>query len=237
MTDAASLTVATYNVHRCIGSDGRHDPARVAEVVRELDADVLGLQEVAVRSAGPGAVDQLDHLARAAGLEAVGGPTAVHGPSTCGNGLLTRLPIVSVAHRDLSVPGREPRAALDVVLAAGARRLRAIVTHLGLLRRDRRVQAARLIDVLGGQDAELVVVLGDVNEWLPRLGCVGRLDARLGRSSTVRTFPASRPLFALDRIWVHPCDVLSGVRAHATPLARVASDHLPVRGTVRFGVG
>jgi endonuclease/exonuclease/phosphatase family metal-dependent hydrolase len=232
---ACTFTVASYNVHRCIGADGRHDPGRVARVVHELDADVVGLQEVATRRGGHG-VDQLAFLAHASGYHAVAGPVVVAGESECGNGLLTKRPILSVERLDLSIAGREPRGALDVRLAVGDEVVRVIVTHLGLRWRDRRAQVRRLLAALGDDAASFVVLLGDINEWVPRIGCLGRLDRRLGASRGVRSFPARRPLVALDRIWVQPHAGLESVVAHATPLARVASDHLPVRGAIAWAV-
>jgi endonuclease/exonuclease/phosphatase family metal-dependent hydrolase len=229
---ACELAVASYNVHRCIGADGRHDPARIAEVLRELDADVIGLQEVASRFGGDGAIDQLAYLARALGYQPVTGPTLAQGGGHCGNALLTRCPILGVERIDLSRGGREPRGAIDVELAVGADVVRVVVTHLGLRWTDRRAQVRRLLAALGDDRAGFVVVLGDINEWLPRGGCLGRLHARLGHAPAVRTFPARRPLLALDRVWVQPRAGLTELRAHATPLARAASDHLPVRGTI-----
>jgi endonuclease/exonuclease/phosphatase family metal-dependent hydrolase len=227
------LAVASYNVHRCIGADGRHDPRRVGDVLGELDADLIGLQEVASRFDGDGAIDQLAYLARATGLEAIAGPTLHHGRGHCGNALLTRRPVLAVERIDLSLPGREPRGALDVTLALGTESVRVIVTHLGLRWRDRRTQVRRLLEVLA-EDEGFVVLLGDINEWLPRGGCLGRLHARLGHAAAVRTFPARRPVFALDRIWVQPRAALTALVAHASPLARRASDHLPVRGAIEW---
>jgi endonuclease/exonuclease/phosphatase family metal-dependent hydrolase len=229
-----ALTVASYNVHRCIGADGRHDPDRVAAVLRELDADVVGLQEVASRFGAPGAVDQLAYLARALGYHAIAGPTLRQRRGHCGNALLTRRPVLGLDQIDLTRAGREPRGAIDAQLGVGADVVRVLVTHLGLHWRDRRAQVRRLLDALGEDRAGFVVVLGDINEWLPRLGCLGRLHGRLGTAPAVRTFPARRPLLALDRVWAQPHAGLLAVRAHATALARVASDHLPVSATIEW---
>jgi len=226
------MIVASYNVHRCIGTDGRHDPARVARVLRELDADVIGLQEVAARVDG---VDQLVHLARAAGFEAVAAPTWRDARGHWGNGLLTRRPILAVERIDLSVPGREPRGALDVRLGVGTEVVRVVVTHLGLRWRDRRAQVVRLLDVLDGDDG-FVVLLGDINEWLPRGGCLAAVHAHFGATAGVRSFPARRPVFRLDRIWARPYGAMGPIVAHRTPLARVASDHLPVRTTIAWPI-
>jgi endonuclease/exonuclease/phosphatase family metal-dependent hydrolase len=230
------MVVASYNVHRCIGMDGRHDPGRVAGVIRELDADVIGLQEVASRFGDVHAVDQLAFLARAAGAHAIPGPTLHERRGYCGNGILSRRPVLAVSRIDLSVPGREPRGALDVRLDVGGDVVRVIVTHLGLRRGDRRTQVARLLAALGEDRTPFVVLLGDLNEWIPRGASLGRLHARLGRAPGVRTFPARRPVFALDRVWVQPRTCLARVAPHATRLARVASDHLPVRAEVAWPI-
>jgi endonuclease/exonuclease/phosphatase family metal-dependent hydrolase len=226
------LRLASYNIHRCLGRDRRHDPDRIAAVIRELDADVIGLQEVSTRLGGEPAIDQLVHLARATGYEAVAGPTLRFAAGHCGNALLVRGGVRSVAHLDLSLPRREPRALLDVEIECGGTSVRVIVTHLGLLGLDRRAQVRRLLQHLGDDRDRLLVMLGDFNEWFPQAATLRRLRARLGRSLAVRTFPAWRPLLALDRIWAQPGEALTDVRAHATPLAREASDHLPVRGTL-----
>jgi endonuclease/exonuclease/phosphatase family metal-dependent hydrolase len=226
------LAVVSYNVHRCIGVDGRHDPGRVARVVRELDADVVGLQEVASRHRGDGDVDQLAYLAADLGLGAVAGPVVDLERGRCGNGLLTRLPVLDVRRIDLTLARREPRGALDVDLAWGGTALRVVVTHLGLRPGDRRAQVARLLAALGDDREQPLVLLGDVNEWFPAAAALRRLHARLGRPPAVPSFPSRRPLFALDRLWVQPLTGLAGLRAHRSPLARLASDHLPVRATL-----
>ena len=70
--------------------------------------------------------------------------------------------------------------------------------------------------------------MGDFNEWRPRAKTIADLDAALGSAPLVRSFPARFPLLTLDRIWVRPRRALIDVRAQRSPLARVASDHLPV---------
>lgn len=232
LASRARLSIASYNVHRCIGVDRRHDPERIAAVIRELEVDVIGLQEVASRFRGNGNVDQCAVLARLLGLGAITGPTLDLAGGVCGNAILTSLPVLAVRRIDLSVRAREPRGALDVDLAWDGSVLRVVATHLGLLPTDRRVQVRRLLAHLGDDRDQPLVVLGDVNEWFPAGAALRRLHARLGRADAVRSFPSRRPLFALDRIWVQPTRALTGLQAHRSPLARVASDHLPVRGTI-----
>lgn len=227
--ETTTLRVASYNVHRCIGTDGRHDPDRVAAVIRELAADVVGLQEVSCRRSA-GGIDQLVHLARATGLEPIAGPTVCGPDHDVGNALLTSRPVLAVRRVDLSFGRREPRGALDVTLDAHGERVQVVVTHLGLRAAERRRQVASLLELLDGADR--LVLLGDFNEWFPAAAALRRVHATLGQGLAVRSFPSRRPLFALDRIWVWPRLALAGFGAHVSPLARVASDHLPVCGTI-----
>ena len=221
------LRVASYNVHQCVGLDGRRDAARVAAVLREIDADFVVLQEVDARRGGDATSMQMHYLADALGLHAVAGPTIVRPGGHYGNALLSRRAARAVRHIDLTVYRREPRAAIDADfdVAGDAPRVRVLVTHLGLLPGERRTQVRRLLDALGDEPEAITVVCGDINEWFG----VGRplrwLHARLGRTRGVPTFPAGFPLFALDRLWVHPRTALRRIRVHRTS---VASDHLPL---------
>lgn len=226
------LRVVSYNVHRCVGRDGRCDVERVAAVLAELDADVVGLQEVDNGYHTPGS-EQLRELARATGLASVEGPTLRRISGHYGSALLTRLPVERVVRHDLSVSGREPRGALDVTVAGGEARARIVVTHLGLRAGERRQQGRLLLERLRENDeGSLTILLADVNEWLP-WGCVSRsFDRALGAAKALRSFPARFPCLPLDRIWVRPASALREVAAHRSARAREASDHLPVFGDV-----
>jgi len=222
---APHLRVASYNVHRCVGSDGCYSPSRILEVLAEVDADLIGLQEVDSRS-GPHA-DAFDALAAGSGLHAVAGPNIHTGRGVYGNLLLSRWPPRTVRRLDLSVGRHEPRGALDVDLETPLGRLRLLVLHLGLRVRERRAQMGALRRALAAELAPLTLVMGDFNvaHWRgPDL--FGRSGARDGTAP--RTFPSRWPLLALDRMQAAPAAMLTAVRAHASPLARRASDHLPL---------
>ena len=227
------LRVASYNVHRCVGADGKCDAARSARVIAELGADVVALQEVdgGYHTAG---ADQIAELAAAAQMVAVAGPTMVRASGHYGNALLTRMPTAAVRHVDLSVRGKEPRGAIDVDLAIAGRPVRIIVTHLGLRRFERVQQVAQILHcVKVAVPGTLTIVAGDFNEWRPDDQSLRPLHVRFGRSR-LRTFPARRPLFAFDRILVEPRGALLEHSVHDSPLARVASDHLPVKAVIDF---
>ena len=225
------LTVGSYNVHRCIGADRRCTPARIARVIAELDVDVLALQEVdgGYHAAGE---DQFAYLAAATGMHAVAGPTMSGDGGTYGNALLSRDAVTAVRHVDLSVHGKEPRGAIDADLEVGGGHVRIVVTHLGLRRFERAMQVDQILrSVRTAGEGRTTIVAGDLNEWRPNDRSLQALHVRFGRSR-VRTFPARRPVFAFDRILVEPTGALRSFDVHDSALARVASDHLPVKAVV-----
>jgi endonuclease/exonuclease/phosphatase family metal-dependent hydrolase len=226
---AAPLRVATYNVHACVGTDGRHDPDRVARVITELDADVVALQEftypgsVAIETRAPVVLTTLDRY------ECALGPTRVTATQHCfGNALLTRHPILDVHRLDLSMERREPRGALAATLDVRGTPLHVLAAHLGLRIHERRFQVRQILEYLDSVKNTFFVVLGDFNDWLPGRSVVHALDRRLGRPPRPASFPVSWPVVPLDRIWVHPRHAVGRIFAHATPAAKAASDHLPV---------
>lgn len=229
-----ALRVATYNVHGCRGGDGRPAPERIARVVGELEADIVGLQEIFSGGRVHAASNQLAILAEATGLLAVAAPASPGTTTGYGNGLLTRWPVVDVAVCDLSVERREPRGAAEAVLRREGEKIAVVVTHLGLGRGERLHQIRRLLAWLDERPALPRVVAGDLNEW-NRWSRAWRLLAQaFDGTEPIRTFPAQRPLFPLDRILAAPPARVEATTLHASPLARVASDHLPLVATIRL---
>ena len=224
----ATLRVATYNVHACVGTDGRHDPDRIAAVVGELDADVVALQEftypasVAIEHRAPVELVALDRYQCALG------PTRTIAARCFGNALLARHPIVDVHRIDLSMDRREPRGAIATTIDFDGTPVHLLAAHLGLRVSERRFQIRQLLSYLDSVRHSLVVVLGDFNDWLPGRSAAHVLDGRLGASARLRSFPSSRPLLPLDRIWIQPVSALRRMFVHTSALARRASDHLPV---------
>jgi endonuclease/exonuclease/phosphatase family metal-dependent hydrolase len=232
MAAPTPLRVATYNVHACVGRDGRHDPERVAKVIDELNADVVALQEftypasVALETRQPVVLTTLDSYQCALGPTRQ--RTRQQVTECFGNALLTRHPIVEVHRIDLSIERREPRGALAATIDTGGGLLHVLAAHLGLRIRERRFQVRQILDYLDSVRNTLIIVLGDFNDWLPGRSVVHMLDRRLGRPPRPASFPVFWPVVPLDRVWVHPTRALRRIFAHATPAARLASDHLPV---------
>ncbi|TFV96566.1 endonuclease [Oxalobacteraceae bacterium OM1] len=219
------LTVATYNIHGAVGTDGRFSPQRVADVLHEMRADIIALQEVPL--GGTRTPNVLAELQAATGFVAAEGPACDLPERRYGNAVLSRYPILSMRAIDLSFGSREPRGALDADVDCHGNLLRIVATHLGLRPAERRDQVARLLQKFDTEDMP-VILLGDINEWFMWGKTLRVLASHFQAVPAPRTFPSKRPLFALDRIWIRPRHRLVHVEVHATPLARVASDHLPL---------
>ena len=238
-TGSRSLSpiIASYNVHKCVGRDGKFDPDRICRVIHEIGADVIALQEADSRFGERTGLLDLGRLERECGLLPV--PVA-HGAKAHGwhgNVVLFREGAVRDVH-PVKLPGLEPRGALVAELELKqAGTLRVIAAHFGLLRHSRARQAKALVDLLNTRDEKPTVLLGDLNEW--RLGNGSSLntfrDAFGSLPPAVPSFPSGLPVLALDRIIANRAGLIEDICAHDTALARVASDHLPLKACIRLG--
>ncbi|MHA6644517.1 endonuclease/exonuclease/phosphatase family protein [Mesorhizobium sp. A623] len=230
----SALHVASYNVHKCVGTDGKFDPLRTGQVIREINADIIALQEADRRFGDRSGILDLVRLEREAGLALVpvSGKTKSHGWH--GNVLLFRRGVVRGVHQ-VTLPGLEPRGAIvaEIDLDAGAS-IRIIAAHFGLLRHSRKRQAHMISEIVNADDDTPTLLMGDLNEWrFNDRSALSTLNTAFGPiSPAVPSFPSRLPLLALDRIITNREDILSPVTVHDTPLARVASDHLPIKAFV-----
>jgi endonuclease/exonuclease/phosphatase family metal-dependent hydrolase len=225
VTDRAGIRLVSYNTHGGVGRDGHFVPKRIADVLLEIDADIIALQEVESRRTG---FDMLAYLRDATGFNAIAGPTLLHALGDYGNGLLTRCCTNNVQRLDLSVDRREPRGAIDVEVDCGGWPLRVLATHLGLRPAERREQIQRLLRALEADRPMATVLLGDINEWFLWGRPLRWLHKHFSQTPALATFPSGFPVFALDRMWIKPRRLLRRISTHASPLARIASDHLPI---------
>jgi len=229
-TLADGALFASYNVHKCIGTDRKFDPERIAAVLVEIGADVVALQEADKRFGDRAGLLDLAALELATGLTPVAVDNGHCGHGWHGNLVLVREGLLRRLHQ-VTLPGLEPRGALVVDLELALGSVRVVAAHLGLLRRSRRLQVQRLLAHAAEATEHPTVLMGDFNEWrrgrrsslhgfMPSFGPVG---------PGVPSFPSYFPVLALDRIIARPGGVLGLVEAHDTPLARRASDHLPIK--------
>lgn len=237
-----SLKVVSWNIHRCFGSDRKYRPDRIAQVLADIDADVVALQEVDSSLRVNDEIDQLTYLANGLGLQAIMGPTLNRDYGVYGNAILTRAAPQSARKHDLSFRKFEPRGALIVELATGTIPVRIVNVHLGLKYWERAFQIERLLKELIWKDIDpdleettSTILLGDFNEWFPYTFNGVRLRKAFPFASPrFRTFPAAWPRFALDRIFASGRINEFHCEVSDTAGSRIASDHLPVIASLRF---
>ncbi|ODR92140.1 endonuclease [Sinorhizobium alkalisoli] len=231
-----AIRLLTYNVHSCFGTDRRLDPARIGEVIRECGPDIIALQEVDVGRARSGGMDQAQMIAAHLRMESQFHPALHLEEERYGDAVLTALPMRLVKAESLPSSG-EPRGALWVEVDIGHLKLQVIVTHLGLRGAERIRQATALLGPgwLGGirQSESRVVLAGDLNAVARSSAyraLAGHLrDAQLLSNARPRpTFPSRLPLLRLDHVFVGDGIGVKACRVHDSPLARSASDHLPL---------
>ena len=235
MSRGVQLTFASYNIHRAIGLDRRRDPDRILSVLREIDADVVALQEADRR---------YRHRARVLPLAAIDDQTPYrpvplssqtgslkrpHSIGWHGNALLVRRGITVAEAAIVPLPTVEPRGAIRVDLMVEGRRLRVVGMHLDLSGLRRRLQVRSILNHLDDCDEHCpTVLMGDLNEWAQHGGCLREFHHDWRVLSPGRSFPSRRPVAQLDRIVVSRDWRILDTRVHHSTLAARSSDHLPV---------
>lgn len=237
MKDHRVFRIATYNTHKCRGMDGRIRPQRVAQVVRELGADVIALQEVVSLSGGRREQNQAQYLADAVGFEFRIGETRKLWGAAYGNVVLSRFPVKQVQIYDLTASRREPRGCIrcDLEISPG-KVVHLFNVHLGTGYLERRKQAQMLMsrEVLRSPQLKHPrLVIGDFNEWTR--GLVSRsmqhefesvdIELHLQRKST---YPGVLPIMHLDHMYFDKDLMLEEFMLHRSRMALMASDHLPL---------
>jgi endonuclease/exonuclease/phosphatase family metal-dependent hydrolase len=240
------MRIVTYNVHKCRGMDRREHPARIVEVLRETEADIIALQEVLSIEGSTRERHQARYLAEELEMNYhIGENRRLHG-GAYGNVILSRLPVSDARNYDITWSGRERRGCLraDVPVNAGGKEtlLHVFNIHLGTAFIERRHQARKLIsdEILNDKKLEGArVALGDFNEWTK--GLATRLLGTHLQSADVRhhlkrarTYPGVLPFLHLDHIYYDDALELKRLTLHKSRTALVASDHLPLVADFHF---
>lgn len=214
--------IASYNIRKARGLDGRRDPGRIVDVLNGLDADVIVLQEADRRMGDRPAAVPKDLITRATDFDLV--PLARNDVSLGwhGNAVLARRGVGVAHYTQITLPGAEPRGAVAVTLDDG---LTVVGVHLGLLRSSRRKQLSAIAAHIGPSDK--TVVIGDMNEWAATRGFEALQDG-FALHSPGRSFHAARPIAAFDRVALSRDLALADAGVDEGPLAKRASDHLPI---------
>ncbi|WP_088183762.1 endonuclease/exonuclease/phosphatase family protein [Sphingobium sp. Z007] len=230
-----TIRVASYNIRKAIGTDRRRIPERILEVLSEVDADIVALQEAdrrfGVRSAAipPRMMDgQSDY--KSVPLNVQADSMGWHG-----NALLVRKSADLGAHDVLHLPYLEPRGATMAEVTMGGVSVRVFGMHLDLSGLWRRKQAAAVIHAAAQGVAMPTVLMGDLNEWSAGRGCLADFARHYSFAPCGRSFHARRPVARLDRIMHCGKLTLRDCGVHESAAARKASDHLPI--WAEFAVG
>jgi endonuclease/exonuclease/phosphatase family metal-dependent hydrolase len=233
------LRIATYNIHRCRGLDGRTRPERIVAVLSTIDADVVALQEVV--GAGPRGGGHAEEIGAALGMGWIMSSARLLRGHQFGNTVLSRFPITQHLEHDLSWKTCEPRRLQRVDVSVNGSTLHVYNVHLGTALLERRHQAERLAAIVTDRHVPgPKLVLGDFNEWMRGL-VTSTLSARLNSVDLRnylrrrRTYPGVFPLLHLDHIYYAGHVEIVGIELPRTRLAMVASDHLPLVADVRVG--
>jgi endonuclease/exonuclease/phosphatase family metal-dependent hydrolase len=241
------LRVMTYNVHGCVGMDGKLAPERIARVIAQHAPDIVALQELDVGRRRSNGVDQAELIARHLEMKQIFSASLHVEEGRYGNAILTHLPMRLIKAEALpSGPARrplEPRGALWVAIESDGTEIQVLNTHLGLSPSERKAQA----DALAGPNwladpacRDLVLLCGDFNA-LPnappcrRLGQrLQNIDADQPKTAQKGTFFGRLPIMRIDHIFVGDDIAVDKVEIPRTSLTRVASDHLPLIADLRL---
>ena len=240
MTDSSQdVRIATYNIHRCRGMDRRVVPQRIIDVLREIDADVIALQEVI--GAGPVGAGQAEEIGAGLGMGWVMNCVRTLRQHQFGNVVLSRYPIVHHSSYDLSWRTCEARNCQRADLDINGRVLHVYNVHLGTAVLERRYQAGRLAAFV--HDRRVTgpkIILGDFNEWMK--GLATKTLSSLFESVDIsqhlkrrRTYPGLFPVVHLDHIYYDGKVEVVSVEMPRTRQALMASDHLPLVANLRIG--
>jgi len=255
VTTGPCITLASYNMHKAVGLDGKRDPHRVLKVLQEIDADIVALQEADKRMGGRGSTvphELIDshglyqpvhlgvrhkrmfdkarkHTDRMLKLN-------TRNIGWHGNAILVKSHIGVLDCAALELPTLEPRGAVIAELLIGDRPLRVVGMHLDLSGLWRKRQLRAILDAIESRPMKMpTVMMGDTNEWRTVSGCLNDLGPDFHVAPTGASFHARHPVAQLDRIIVHKDLNIEAAGVHMSAEARRASDHLPIWARVSTG--
>ncbi len=236
-----SIRVMTYNVHSCIGMDGKVSPARIARVIAQYEPDIVALQELDVGRSKTNHIDQAHRIAHYLQMEFHFHAAMQVEEEHYGDAILTHLPMRLLKSALLpgldGKPWLEPRGALWVAIDAYGTEIQMINTHLGLHKKERAAQVQNLLgsDWLGHPNMQPPVILcGDFNatpysrEWRKLHERLPDAQVTLVNHRPKNTFFSRMPGARIDHVFVDNSLEIVGIETPSTELVRLASDHLPL---------
>lgn len=231
------LRVASYNIHGGVGRDRQRDYQRIGRHLASMRVDIALLQEVDARHLNHSLESNPASLIQRPNQQLVPAPAVTRDAGWYGNALLSCYPVIESYSIDVSQQGLEPRNIQIAKVDVAGKHLRVINTHKGLKTGERRTQFARLHEQLSAlrEAPEPIVLGGDFNEWQFFSRVFKAINEVLTPVRTGATFPASWPLFRLDRLWISPGNRLLHCQVVRNAATRLHSDHCPIVVDLEFG--
>ena len=228
------LTFASYNIHKAVGVDRRRDPERIIAVLREVDADIIALQEADLRLG-----DRASVLPKAllddTPWRVVPVAKRPRSIGWHGNAILVRRDMAIESGEALDLPTIEPRGAACAVVQHQGARVRIIGTHLDLSGLRRRAQVRALLKFVSECEGDCpTVIAGDFNQWGRSTGAMREFGDWWTLITPGASFPSRKPIARLDRLVASAAFSVIASGAHHTALSAIASDHLPVTATLEL---
>lgn len=230
------MRLLSYNIHKGIGGrDRRYRLERILEVIEGENPDIICLQEVDHNVRRSRYHDQprllADHFRAAAHLQQTNVRLKSGG---YGNLILSRWDFQAKHQISLRLGRRKPRGGQMVVVETPEGPLHLVHWHLGLAERERHWQVNHLLEhALFRESRHLpTLIIGDTNDWRNTLGrgpfARHGFEQVTAPISRFRSFPAYFAMGSLDKAFRCEKIIVRQARLVRTPLAKCASDHLPL---------
>ena len=235
------LRVMTYNVHSCVGMDGKISTRRIAKTIAQYDPDIVALQELDVGRSRTQEVDQAHEIARELKIEFHFHPALQIEKELYGDALLSRYPLRLIRSGNLpgspNRPDLETRGALWAEIDVDGQKVQILNTHLGLRASEQHHQTEALMGSQWLSHPECsgpVILCGDFNATPRHKTCrritqiLNDAQEKLDNHVPQRTWFGRFPVGRIDHIFVSKEIVVQSCIIPRTTLTRVASDHLPL---------
>lgn len=223
------MRIASYNIRKSLGLDRKRDPHRILDVLNEIDADVVFLQEVDRRTGTRQSTLSRELLAAYTDYKPADIAIREHSIGWHGNAILVRNPIAFSKSWRIELPMLEPRGAVAADIEIDDQKVRLVATHLGLLPHSRKAQVRTIATALEDEpDTVPTIIAGDFNEWRHDNSCIDLFGHRYTSIEPRPSFHSALPVAALDRIITSTDIDADQASVHRSKKSKIASDHLPL---------
>lgn len=229
------MRIASYNIRKSVGLDWRRNPHRIVDVIEEINADVVVLQEADKRLGARAGTLPIERLARDHGYVFADVSTRAQSHGWHGNAILFRAPFKILQTGRLELPTLEPRGAISALFShPDVGNFQIIGAHLALSGVVRAQQVKTIRAHIFETDLPTILA-ADCNEWQVSGKLVNGFGPDFQVVTPGKSFHSARPVAALDRFVLYSVNPPIDANVHSSELARIASDHLPVYVDIDLG--